>query len=624
MRILRDFKLPDFKFPKMKMEGMENIQEMQVNYDKIDQIKDKKSKNKYYEETHYKTVKEIFKRSIEKYKNNIYILERPNHDHKAKFEEFTYERFGNDAINLGTGLMKYLNLANERIIIIGENTYYWYVSYFSILCGVGIAVPVDKELPNNEIENVIKRSHAAAVIYSKKKKDAIDKIKDNLPMVKYFIEMNSDDGVQGRDVGIEHVIAEGKKLTDAGNTEYMDVEIDPEEFKFLIFTSGTTSQAKGVMLCHRNLAENVNAVSKYVKIYERDRFFSVLPLHHTYESSIGALLPFANGSSVAICGGLRYIVPDMQEAKPTAMLAVPLLVESLYKKINQSIEKSGKAGLVNSMIHLTNALKSVGIDIKRKVFKEIYDNLGGNMRIIVSAAAPIDKKIGKWVQDIGIEFLQGYGLTETAPIAALTPECDPRVGSVGLPVKCAQIKIHNPNENGEGEIWIKSQTLMLGYYEDEEATKEVVHDGWFNSGDIGYQDKDGYVYVTGRSKNVIVTQNGKNIYPEEIELLLSKVPEIQECMVYGKEVEGEKELIISAKVIPNMEEIERLHGKALSEEEIHKIIWNKIKDVNKSLTSYKAIKNLELKHDEFAKTTTMKIKRYVELQKDKEKNETKE
>ena len=606
------------------MEGMENIQEMQVNYEQIDQIKDKKLKNKYYEETHYKTVKEIFKRSIEKYKNNIYILERPNHDHKAKFEEFTYERFGNDAINLGTGLMKYLNLSNERIIIIGENTYYWYVSYFSILCGVGIAVPVDKELPNNEIENVIKRSHAAAVIYSKKKKDAIDKIKDNLPMVKYFIEMNSNDGVQGRDVGIEHVIAEGKKLTDAGNTEYMDVEIDPEEFKFLIFTSGTTSQAKGVMLCHRNLAENVNAVSKYVKIYERDIFFSVLPLHHTYESSIGALLPFANGSSVAICGGLRYIVPDMQEAKPTAMLAVPLLVESLYKKINQSIEKSGKAGLVNSMLHLTNALKSVGIDIKRKVFKEIYDNLGGNMRIIVSAAAPIDKKIGKWVQDIGIEFLQGYGLTETAPIAALTPECDPRVGSVGLPVNCAQIKIHNPNENGEGEIWIKSQTLMLGYYEDEEATKEVVHDGWFNSGDIGYQDKDGYVYVTGRSKNVIVTQNGKNIYPEEIELLLSKIPEIQECMVYGKEVEGEKELIISVKVIPNMEEIENLHGKDLSEEEIHKIIWNKIKEVNKGLTSYKAIKNLEIKHDEFAKTTTMKIKRYVELQKDKEKNETKE
>ena len=619
MRILRDFKMPDFKFPKMKMEGIENIQEMQVNYDQIDKIKDKKGKKKFFEETHYKTVKEIFKRSIEKYKNNIYILERPQHDHKAKFEEFTYERFGNDVINLGTGLLKYLNLKNERIVIIGENTYYWYVSYFSILCGVGTAVPIDKELPNNEIENVIKRSHATAVIYSTKKKDSIEKIKDNLPMVKYFIQMNSKDGVQGRNVGIEHIIAEGKKLTDEGNTEYMDVEIDPEEFKFLIFTSGTTSQAKGVMLCHRNLAANVNAVSKYVKIYESDRFFSVLPLHHTYESSIGALLPFANGSSIAVCGGLRYIVPDMQESKPTAMLAVPLLVENLYKKINQSIEKSGKAGLVNSMIHVTNALKSVGIDIKRKVFKEIYDNLGGKIRIIVSAAAPIDKKIGKWVQDIGIEFLQGYGLTETAPIAALTPECDPRVGSVGLPVNCAEIKIHKPNENGEGEIWIKSETLMLGYYEDEEATKEVVHDGWFNSGDIGYMDKDGYVYVTGRSKNVIVTQNGKNIYPEEIELLLSKIPEISESMVYGKE-EGEKELIITAKVIPNYEEIEKLHGKDLDEEEIKKIVWNKIKEVNKSLTSYKAIKKLEIKHDEFEKTTTMKIKRYVELQKDKEQN----
>ena len=619
MRILRDFKLPDFKFPKMKMEGMENIQEMQVNYDQIDQIKDKKLKNKYYEETHYKTVKEIFKRSIEKYKNNIYILERPNHDHKAKFEEFTYERFGNDAINLGTGLMKYLNLANERIIIIGENTYYWYVSYFSILCGAGIAVPVDKELPNNEIENVIKRSHAAAVIYSKKKKDAIDKIKDNLPMVKYFIEMNSDEPVQGRDVGIENVIAEGKKLTDAGNTEYMDVEIDPEEFKFLIFTSGTTSQAKGVMLCHRNLAENVNAVSKYVKIYERDRFFSVLPLHHTYESSIGALLPFANGSSVAICGGLRYIVPDMQEAKPTAMLAVPLLVESLYKKINQSIEKSGKAGLVNSMLHLTNMLKSVGIDIKRKVFKEIYDNLGGNMRIIVSAAAPIDKKIGKWVQDIGITFLQGYGLTETAPISALTPDYDARVGSAGKAVVCAELKIKDPNEKGEGEVLIKSKTLMLGYYEDEEATKAVIdEDGWFNSGDVGYLDKDGFLYITGRSKNVIVTQNGKNIYPEEIEMLLKKNLEIKECMVYGKAQENSKELTITARVIPNLIEIEQKYGKdSLTDEKVYDVIWKIIKETNKELTSYKAIKKLEIKKDDFEMTTTMKIKRYKELQKDK-------
>ena len=273
------------------------------------------------------------------------------------------------------------------------------------------------------------------------------------------------------------------------------------------------------------------------------------------------------------------------------MIAVPLLIENLYKKINASIEKSGKSGLVNSMIHVTNALKSVGVDIKKKVFAEIYENLGGNIRILVSAAAPIDAKIGKWIQDIGISFLQGYGLTETAPIAALTPEFEPKVGSAGKAVVCAELKIDKPNENGEGEVLIKSETLMLGYYEDKAATDEVIEydeegNRWFHSGDVGYLDEDGFLFITGRSKNVIVTQNGKNIYPEEIELMLGNIPEIKECMVYGKEVEGEKELVISAKVIPNYEE-------------------------------HKAIKNLEIKKDEFVKTTTMKIKRYAELNKDK-------
>ena len=428
--------------------------------------------------------------------------------------------------------------------------------------------------------------------------------------------MNSDDKVQGRNVGYNYALEEGKKIVKNGDNSFNEIEIDPEEFRLLIFTSGTTSQSKGVKICNRNLAENINSVNPYVKIYPTDRFFSVLPLHHTYESTIGLLLPIERGCSIAICEGLKYIVPNLQESKPTALLAVPLLIENLHKKINKSIDKSGKAPIVNSMIHVTNALKSVGVDLKRKVFKEILDNLGGNLRIIVSAAAPIDPKVGKWVQDMGITFLQGYGLTETAPIAALTPDFDPRVGSAGKAVLPDEIKIHNPNEKGEGEVWIKGKTVMLGYYENEEATKEVMYDGWFNSGDIGYLDKDGFLFITGRSKNVIVTQNGKNIYPEEIEMMLGKVPEIKECMVYGKEVEGQKELVISVKVIPNYEEIEELHGKDLSEEEIRKIIWEEIKKVNRELTSYKAIKNLEIKKDEFEKTTTMKIKRFAEIKKD--------
>ena len=324
----------------------------------------------------------------------------------------------------------------------------------------------------------------------------------------------------------------------------------------------------------------------------------------------------AVGASIVVCQGLKYIVPNMQETKPTSMLAVPLLIENLYKKINKSIEKGGKIAVVNSMIHVTNALKTVGIDIKKKVFSEIYENLGGNIKYIVSAAAPIDPKVGKWLQDIGITFLQGYGLTETAPIAALTPEYDSRVGSAGKAVICAELKIHNPNENGEGEIWIKSKTLMLGYYENEEATKEAVKDGWFNAGDIGYLDEDGFLYITGRSKNVIVTQNGKNIYPEEIEMLLNKVEEIKECMVYGKQIdENDKELTISVKVIPNYDKIKEKYGENLSDEKIYNIIWEEIKKVNKKLTSYKAVKNLEIKKDEFEKTTTMKIKRFAEINK---------
>ena len=420
----------------------------------------------------------------------------------------------------------------------------------------------------------------------------------------------------GREIGINTIITEGKKLVNSGDDSFMKIKIDPEEFKVLIFTSGTTSAAKGVMICNRNLAENINAISAYVKLAPKDRFFSVLPLHHTYESTIGFLLPMAVGASIAVCQGLKYIVPNLKETKPTALLAVPLLIENLYKKINQSIEKGGKAGLVNSMMHVTNALKTVGIDIKKKVFSEIYENLGGNLKYVVSAAAPIDAKVGKWLQDIGIIFLQGYGLTETAPIAALTPEYDTRVGSAGKAVICDEIKIHAPNEKGEGEVWIKGKTVMLGYYENEEATKEVMHDGWFNAGDIGYIE-DGFLYITGRSKNVIVTQNGKNIYPEEIELLLGKVDEIKECMVYGKQMNPEdKELTISVKVIPNYEKIEEKYGKDLTEDQIHDIIWDEIKKVNRKLTSYKAIKNLEIKKDEFEKTTTMKIKRFAEIKKD--------
>ncbi len=625
MRGLRDFKVPDFKFPKLKMKDMPEIDEVKVDYEAIQKAQEeqKKKENKNYPTTSYATMQEIFYKSIKQYAGKEFILEK--FDPKGKYTEISYEQFGKDVIGFGTALTRKLKLDKDaRVLIISETTYHWYVAYMTMLCGNGIAIPTDKELPENELENVVRRSKADVVVYSEKKAESVKRIMENVPEVKYFVKMYSEDSIDGKNVGMKYLIEEGRTLVENGDDSYSKVEIIPDNFKVLLFTSGTTSNSKGVMLSSRNLAENINAVSAYVKIGPTDRFFSVLPLHHTYESTIGFLLPMANGCSIAVCQGLKHIVPNLQETKPTALLAVPLLIESLYRKINANIKKAKKDGLVNSMIHVTNALKVVGIDVKRKIFGEIHENLGGNLRIIVSAAAPIDAKVGKWVEDIGIVFLQGYGLTETAPISALTPEFQPKVGSAGKAVFQAEMKIENPNENGEGEVLIKTPTLMLGYYEDEEATKEAIEiiDGqrWFHSGDIGYLDKDGFLYITGRCKNVIVTQNGKNIYPEEIEMLLGQVMEIKECMVYGKEAPKEdanKELIISAKVIPNMEEIEAKYGKNLPEEKVRDIIWEKIKEVNKQLTSYKAIKNLEIKHDEFEKTTTMKIKRYAELKKDK-------
>ena len=614
---LRDIKVPKMKFKKMKMNVMDELNE--IDYEKLEKKNSKKKRETPYEDmTHYKTVKEFFMQSVEKYPNEDCILEKP--DHKEPYKITTYKEFKEDVFGLGTALRNVLNLKDKKVIIIGETQYGWYVSYMAMLCGVGIAVPTDRELPINELENIVKRSKASAIIYSPKKEDDIKKIKERVPEVEYFIEMKSDKKLEEKDVGLQYLIDLGKSIIKSGDNSFEKIEIDPEEFKILFFTSGTTSNAKGVMLNNRNLAENINAVSAYVKLYPIDMLFSVLPLHHCYESTIGFLLPIANGASVAICEGLRYIVPNLQEAKPTAILTVPLLVESLYKKINEKIVKSKKDKMVNTMISVTNALKGAGIDIKKKVFKEIYDNLGGNLRIIVSAAAPIDKKVGNWLEDIGITFLQGYGLTETAPISALTPEYKPCVGSAGKAIVQADIKVKDPNENGEGELLIKTPTLMMGYYEDEEETKKVIdEDGYFNSGDIGYIDEDGYIFITGRSKNVIVTQNGKNIYPEEIEMLLDKVDEIKESMVYGKKPEAnskkeDKELIITARVIPDYEKIEELHGK-LSENEIYDLIWKKIKEVNKKLTSYKAIKALEIKDGEFEKTSTMKIKRYKELNK---------
>ena len=619
---LNEIKLPHLKLKKLEMNDIIHLDELGLDFTKKSSHARPVPKGGRYEESHYETVKEIFRYGTETFRDRVFILDKDKPRDK-EFREYTYGDFREDVEALGTALTAKYMEKGAPLAIIGENQYDWYVSYMTALTGAGIAVPLDKELPDNEIEITLNRSKAEAVIFSAKLKDRILKLREKgrLPYVRTYVVMKSGDLLDDNVVGFDEVVREGKELIAGGDRSFIDTETDPDEFRALFFTSGTTSDAKGVMATSRQLANNINAVSAYVRINEQDRFFSVLPLHHTYESSIGYLLAVAYGSSIAVNQGLRYITQDLKDTRPSILIAVPLLIEHLYESIQKNIRKSKKEKIVESMMHTAKVLKGMGVDIRRRVFKEIYDGLGGNLEYIVSAAAPLDPKIGQWLTDLGIIFLQGYGLTETCPISAVTPEYDTRVGSAGKTIINGEIRVSNPDENGDGELVISTNTLMMGYFEDEAATNdaiEVDENGrrWFYSGDIGHVDEDGFVYITGRIKNVIVTQNGKNIYPEELEQLILENHDFSDCMVYGKEVPGEKELIVTARVIPNYDRLKEVYGD-ISTEEIYKLLLHDIRDVNKKTTNYKAIKSLEIKDGDYIRTSTKKIKRYREIKEGK-------
>ena len=565
-----------------------------------------------------KIIRDSFDITTKEHPDKVGFLEkRPG---KKEFREITYKEFRQDVTSIGAALIEKLGLKGERIAIIGENSYEWAVSYYSVVCGAGLVVPLDKELPASEIANLVKRSRAKAIFFSNRKRDLINSIREQVPDLKYYIELYSEENAlentfKGEnDYTFDELLEIGKKYSE---NVLMNVNIDPEEFKILLFTSGTTAESKGVMLTNKNIIENIEAAISKVSLYDDDRFFSVLPLHHSYESTVGMMIPIYCGLSIAYAGGLKTIANDLKTTKPSIMLGVPALIENLMKKILGTIEKQGKTQLVNSMIKITNSLGKPGYKLKRKVFKSVLEGLGGKIRLIVSAAAPIDPEIGNKIEGFGIMFIQGYGLTETSPLATIVPDTDRRFGSVGVPGRCCKIKIHEPNEEGIGEVWIKGTNVTNGYYENEEETAKSITDGWFHSGDLGYVDKDGFLYLTGRCKNLIITGNGKNVYPEEIENLVNKIPYVNESLVYAKQdPKDEKEQIIAVKVTLDEAYLKEKYANNLpSDEELHNLIWAEIKEVNKKLSSFKWIKDLEIKKEDFVKTTTMKIKRHEELKK---------
>ncbi|MDD3304083.1 MAG: AMP-binding protein [Clostridia bacterium] len=568
------------------------------------------------------SLKDIINVRCDMFKDKVAFLEKE--DGSKEFRKIKYSQVKEDVNALGTIMLKKLNLKDKKIAVIGENSYRWYATYMAVACGVGIIVPLDKELPSNEIQNLMERSEASCIVYSSRKKDLIEEIRGNLPKDIIYIEMskkNSDDFSYSYD----ELVEEGKELVDTGVTEYIDTKIDRDEFKILLFTSGTTAASKGVMLCHKNICTDIAACYHLVPEMGEFTYLSVLPIHHTYEFSLVYIYGTFIGATIGICEGLKYVAKNMKEIRPNVLFAVPALIEKLSAKIDKAIADTGKEKVIRTAGKVAIGLSKIGLDFRRKLFKSVQENFGGKLTHIFCGAAPIDKDIIEKLESYGFKFFQGFGVTEASPLIAGTPKDGRVAGTCGKAVYGTEVRIDlskNEDENSNiGEIIAKGDNIMIGYYNDEEKTAEALKGGWFYTGDLGYFDIKGNLVITGRTKNVIVTSNGKNIYPEELETLINRIPLVNESMVYGaKDPKNKQELIVTAKVTLDEEYIEATYGSTKpSDDAIYKEIWEEIKKINRSLVSYKAIKKLEVKKDDFIKTTTMKIKRFAELEKDNKK-----
>lgn len=566
-------------------------------------------KNVFYESKEYNDVKEVINDAIEKFPNNNAFIVKIKEDKNVRYRNITYKEFGEDLKSLGTALIQ-LGLKNERIAIISKNRYEWGLSYISVLNGVGIAVPLDKGLSEQEIILSLQRSKAKAIIFDKDFLEIMEKIrKEKLTEVSTFICM--DEIENNTFLKMSDLLLEGKKELENGNREYIDAKIDNEKMSIILFTSGTTSLAKAVMLSHKNIASNIYAMNAMVDFKSTDINFVLLPLHHTFGST-GLILLLNNGACNVFCDGLRHIQENMKEYGVSTFIGVPLILEAMHKKIMLQVEKEKKEKIIKFGKIISNTLLKLNIDIRRKIFKQIIDNLGGKIRLIVSGAAGIDKEVAKDFNAFGIQTIQGYGLTETSPVLCGENVDHIKLGSVGLPMCNDEIKIDSPNEKGIGEIIAKGPNIMLGYYDNEEATQEVLKDGWFYTGDLGYIDKKGYVYITGRKKNVIVLKNGKNVYPEELELLINKLPYVAESMVFG--YPKEDDLIVTAKIVYNKEYVKNNYAN-MESKELEEMIWKNIKEINSNIPTYKHIKKIIVTDEEMIKTTTAKVKRYQEIEK---------
>lgn len=558
-------------------------------------------KNKYHKTEEVTNFKEMLYRSADIYRSRT-AFKKKNSD--GKIISITYEEFKNDVIYLGTSLIKN-GFLNKKIAVIGKNSYNWCVSYLAASI-VGIVVPIDKELHTDDVINFMNVSEAVCILGDNKNLSQILKNIDTLKNKETkFINFDN----KNNQILFSSFKEDGKNLYLNGFTDFDKIEIDPDELRILLFTSGTTGNAKGVCLSQRNICSNILSIYGIVKVRKSDLFFSILPLHHTYECTIGFLLPIYSGASIAHCEGLRYIAKNMQEFHPSVILCVPLLLEKLHKNIVKNMNNSLPEKYKENKNE--NPFSKLPFFMKMIVKTKVKNTLGGRLRVFIVGAAAANPNILSDFRNLGLNSLQGYGLTECSPLVAGNTDFFQKDDSAGLPIPNVEYKIDNPNSEGVGEIIVKGPNVMIGYYNNEAETKKAIRNGWFYTGDLGKIDENGYLYITGRCKSVIVTKNGKNIYPEEVEYYLNDNPLIAESLVLGIKKDNDDETYINAQIYPNMEAIkESLKGSIPTKEELWKIISDVVNSVNKKLPNYKHIKNFVIRDQEFEKTTTQKVKRY--------------
>lgn len=561
-------------------------------------------------------LKDLLVSSAELYGDNIAYLQK--WDPKGEFQETTYRQALEDVNGLGTALLA-RGLGGKRVAVIGENCYQWCSTYLAVTGGVGCIVPLDKELSADELKEQIKRAEVSCVVFAKKHEAVFRQIRDDgdTPL-EFLVSFNAEEEKYGV-LSWRGLIEEGGRMIGCGDRSYIDAEVDNEAMSILIFTSGTTGKAKGVMLCQKNICAELMIAPTTFELREDDRYMSFLPLHHTYECTCCFLMAIYKGSSVGFCQGLKYITKNLKELRPTMMLGVPALYEKLYSSIWKNVRKQGKEKTLRRVIKINRKTKKIGIDLGNIFFKQIRDIFGGRMKTLICGGAKINPEILDGLHDFGFNALQGYGLTEAAPMGAFNPQDAPNSRSIGIPFPGQSIKTINVNEEGIGEICIKGPNIMMGYYQQpEETAKAIDEEGWFHTGDLGYIDDDGYAYLTGRQKNVIITKNGKNVYPEEMEYQISNIDFVEESFVFGQESSIDSDVVITASVKVDEDAVREILGEGCSDDDTRKLIWSEIDAINEAAPLYRKIRKVILRKSAFVKNTSQKIIRFAEENKKEE------